>query len=58
MLDKHCDLLMSLIDLHFHKKEIQKELMLISDEIQSDENFEEFVRTTWRLCAQTDGADL
>ena len=48
MLDKHCDLLMSLIDLHFHKKEIQKELMPeIIREIESGEKLEELLELTW-----------
>ena len=60
MLDKHCDLLMSLVDLHFHKKEIQKELMPeIIREIESGEKFEDllerhgdFVRLMGQLCEQ------
>lgn len=60
MLDKHCDSLMSLVDLHFHKKEIQKELMPeIIREIESGEKFEDllerhgdFVRLMGQLCEQ------
>lgn len=60
VLDKYCDLLMSLVDLHFHKKEIQKELMPeIIREIESGEKFEDllerhgdFVRLMGQLCEQ------
>ncbi len=60
MLDKHCDLLMSLVDLHFHKKEIQKELMPeIIREIEFGEKFEDlleqhgdFVKLMGQLCEQ------
>lgn len=60
MLDKHCDLLMSLVDLHFHKKEIQKELMPeIIRQIEFGEKFEDlleqhgdFVKLMGQLCEQ------
>ena len=44
VLDKYCDLLMSPADLHFHKKEIQKELIPeIVREIESSEKFEDLL---------------
>ena len=60
VLDKYCDLLMSLADLHFHKKEIQKELIPeIVREIESSEKFEDlleqhgdFVQMMSQLCEQ------
>ena len=59
-MDKYCDLLMSPADLHFHKKEIQKELIPeIIREIESSEKFEallvqhgDFVRLMGQLCEQ------
>ncbi len=60
VLDKYCDLLMSPADLHFHKKEIQKELIPeIVREIESSEKFEDlleqhgdFVQMMSQLCEQ------
>lgn len=60
VLDKYCDLLMSPTDLHFHKKDIQKELITeIIREIESAEKFEElldrhgdFVQMMSQLCDQ------
>ena len=60
VLDKYCDLLMSPADLHFHKKEIQKELIPeIVREIESSEKFEDlleqhgdFVQMLSQLCEQ------
>lgn len=59
-MDKYCDLLMSPADLHFHKKEIQKELIPeIIREIESSEKFEalleqhgDFVRLMGQFCEQ------
>ena len=60
VLDKYFDLLMSPADLHFHKKEIQKELIPeIVREIESSEKFEDlleqhgdFVQMMSQLCEQ------
>ena len=60
VLDKYCDLLMSPADLHFYKKEIQKELIPeIVREIESSEKFEDlleqhgdFVQMMSQLCEQ------
>ena len=60
VLDKYCDLLMSPADSHFHKKEIQKELIPeIVREIESSEKFEDlleqhgdFVQMMSQLCEQ------
>ena len=59
-MDKYCDLLMSPADLHFHKKEIQKELIPeIIREIESSEKFEalleqhgDFVQLMSQICDQ------